>query len=111
MASRLDCFSDVPVPVYGEFLRQQVEDRLTYFEKGTLPKKNIDVMKEAHDAAEADKEDAPKKQRKAHKKILKRAQAVMDADPFGKNGHTEEAMDVDEEKPKKKKKKSIAVEE
>lgn len=41
------CFSDIPTSVYGEFLRQQVEDRLKFYETGDAPKKNIDVMHEA----------------------------------------------------------------
>ena len=49
IASRIDCFSDVPVSTFGEHLRKQVDDRLTFFETGVVPKKNIDVM---HDAAE-----------------------------------------------------------
>jgi nucleolar protein 56 len=127
MASRLDCFSDVPVPTYGEFLKNQVEERLTYFETGTIPKKNIDVMKEAKDAAEAEIDEAPKKARKAHKKVLKRARAAMDAEQqqhqdggaaAAKQPKKEkkeeivedEPMEV-EEKPKKKKKKSQVVEE
>lgn len=51
IAARVDCFSETPVSTYGEFLRQQVEDRLEYFTSGTVPKKNIDVMKEAEEAA------------------------------------------------------------
>ena len=39
--------SDMPTTVYGEFLRQQVEDRLKFYETGEAPKKNVDVMKEA----------------------------------------------------------------
>jgi hypothetical protein len=33
--------------VFGEKLRQQVEDRLKFYETGEIPRKNIDVMKEA----------------------------------------------------------------
>ena len=39
--------TDIPTSVYGEFLRQQVEDRLKFYETGDAPKKNIDVMHEA----------------------------------------------------------------
>ena len=119
MASRLDCFSDIPVPTFGDFLRQQVEDRLKYFETGVIPKKNLDVMKEAIDAAETEKVDAPKKVRKAERKALKRALKGN-----ATNGHSEntpadetieivqdEPMEVDDGSKKKKKKKSIAVEE
>ena len=39
--------TDIPTSVYGEFLRQQVEDRLKFYETGDAPKKNADVMHEA----------------------------------------------------------------
>ncbi|GLV44439.1 Nop56 [Carabus blaptoides fortunei] len=47
IASRIDCFTEIPTHVFGEKLRQQVEDRLKFYETGDVPKKNIDVMKEA----------------------------------------------------------------
>uniref|UniRef100_A0A0N5A9S9 Nucleolar protein 56 n=1 Tax=Syphacia muris TaxID=451379 RepID=A0A0N5A9S9_9BILA len=68
VASRIDCFSEVPVPTYGEFLKQQVEDRLKYFETGEIPKKNIEVMKEASEVAEGVKIKVLKKRKKAAKK-------------------------------------------
>ena len=37
------------VNIFGEKLRQQVEDRLKFFETGDLPPKNIDVMQEAYE--------------------------------------------------------------
>jgi nucleolar protein 56 len=36
-----------PSHVFGDFLKQQVEDRLKFYESGDHPRKNIDVMKEA----------------------------------------------------------------
>ena len=51
IASRIDCFSDNPNTVFGEKLREQVEERMTFFETGDLPRKNIDVMKEAVEEA------------------------------------------------------------
>merc|ERR1711915_1001533 len=47
MASRIDCFSDEATTVYGEKLRDQVEERLNFLTEGTKPRKNIDVMQEA----------------------------------------------------------------
>jgi len=44
IAARLDCFSDVATSKFGESLRQQVDDRLNFYDNGTVPKKNIDVM-------------------------------------------------------------------
>ncbi len=37
---------------FGEKLRDQVEERLLFYETGTLPRKNITVMKEAISEAE-----------------------------------------------------------
>merc|ERR1711904_375448 len=47
MASRIDCFSDVATTVFGEKMRDQVEERLTFLTEGTTPRKNIEVMQEA----------------------------------------------------------------
>ena len=37
----------MPSTVFGEKLKGQVEERLAFYESGAVPKKNIDVMKEA----------------------------------------------------------------
>ncbi|CAN8073266.1 unnamed protein product [Agarophyton chilense] len=47
IASRMDCFSEVTTDVFGRKLREQVEDRLRFYESGKAPRKNIDVMHEA----------------------------------------------------------------
>uniref|UniRef100_A0A7N6B1R4 Nucleolar protein 56 n=1 Tax=Anabas testudineus TaxID=64144 RepID=A0A7N6B1R4_ANATE len=47
IASRIDCFSELPTSVFGDKLREQVEERLSFYETGELPRKNVDVMKEA----------------------------------------------------------------
>ena len=39
--------SDYPTSVFGEYLKEQVEDRLKFYESGEAPKKNLDVMKQA----------------------------------------------------------------
>lgn len=52
IASRIDCFTETPTSIFGEKLREQVEDRLKFYENGDIPKKNIEVMKEAMEEAE-----------------------------------------------------------
>merc|ERR1712071_357618 len=47
IASRIDCFSETSTEVYGNKLREQVEDRLKFYESGDIPRKNVDVMAEA----------------------------------------------------------------
>lgn len=37
----------MPTSVYGDKLRGQVEERLSFYETGDVPRKNVDVMKEA----------------------------------------------------------------
>ena len=39
--------SDIPTQVFGDHLRQQVEDRLKFYETGEAPAKNIDIMRQA----------------------------------------------------------------
>ncbi|XP_027335329.1 nucleolar protein 56-like isoform X2 [Abrus precatorius] len=52
IASRIDCFSERGSTVFGEKLREQVEERLDFYDKGVAPRKNIDVMKSAIESAE-----------------------------------------------------------
>merc|ERR1712232_391174 len=47
MASRIDCFSDEATTVFGEKLKDQVEERLAFLSEGTTPRKNLEVMQEA----------------------------------------------------------------
>ena len=50
IASRIDCFTETATNVFGTKLKEQVEDRLKFFETGDIPKKNVDVMTEAMEA-------------------------------------------------------------
>lgn len=38
---------DTPTTIFGTKLREQVEERLAFFDSGTMPRKNEAVMKEA----------------------------------------------------------------
>lgn len=83
LASRIDCFSEVSSNIFGEKLREQVEERLDFYDKGIAPRKNVDVMKDALKAAnealvspdgdgaqeEMLKENGEKKKRKKKKKV------------------------------------------
>ena len=53
IASRIDAFSDTPNTIFGEKLKEQVEERLKMYEDGDVPRKNVDVMKEAISAVAA----------------------------------------------------------
>lgn len=45
IASRIDCFSDAPTSRFGDKLKEQVEERLVFYDTGTAPRKNLDVMR------------------------------------------------------------------
>lgn len=105
IASRVDNFSDIPTSVIGEHLKQQVEDRLKFYETGETPAKNMDVMKKAVTEADNAKGEALKAQKKLAKKEKKRKLAEMNGDPNATLDTTNGDMEVDGEPEKKKKKK------
>jgi nucleolar protein 56 len=108
IATRIDSFSDDPSRLYGEKLREQVEERLKFYETGAAPRRNIDVMAEVakqlkvdgddSDDDDVDMEDAKeatsKKDKKSKKKDKKKRKAEEDGDD-----------EVADEKPAKKAKK------
>jgi len=124
IASRLDCFSEFPNSVFGEKLRGQVEERLKFFESGDVPRKNVDVMKEALDesnlltvsmlAAGGNNttlglNETKKKDKKKKKKKDQQGEESQDDDMNG--SLATESVTTLVEKTKKKKRKSEAVEE
>merc|ERR1712004_702373 len=92
IASRIDCFSEESTTVFGSKLKEQVEDRLKFYETGDLPRKNVEVMAEAVEEAA---EDAKKKKKKEKKK-----RKAEDAD----ESVSEPAVATEERSKKKKKK-------
>ncbi|XP_061284614.1 LOW QUALITY PROTEIN: melanin-concentrating hormone receptor 2 [Bos javanicus] len=72
IVSRIDCFSEVPTSVLGEKLREQVEAQLSFHETGEIPRKNLDVMKEAMVQAEEVAAEITRKLEKQEKKRLKK---------------------------------------
>ncbi|KAM8917842.1 nucleolar protein 56 [Spinachia spinachia] len=110
IASRIDCFSDVPTSVYGDKLRGQVEERLSFYETGDVPRKNVDVMKEAVKEASDVATEIKRKLEKKEKKRKKRAKKLQDQNG-GADSDAEE-NGVDETPGKKKKRKTeVTVEE
>ena len=47
IASRIDCFSEGSTSAFGTKLREQVEERLAFYDKGAPPTKNIVAMQAA----------------------------------------------------------------
>merc|ERR1712028_23191 len=111
IASRIDSFSDEPTTLYGQRLRDQVEERLEFYNSGKAPKKNIDVMtavaKEL--AAEAGgmdvDEEKPKKKRKAEEVEEESEEEVVEKKKKKKKEKKDKGGDDETPKKKKKKKK------
>ncbi|XP_055953254.1 nucleolar protein 56-like isoform X2 [Argiope bruennichi] len=110
VATRIDCFREIPTEVFGNKLRAQVEDRLKFYETGEIPKKNIDVMDEALEEAEASEVEILKRMKKEKKKAKKRKldELYLSTDldeSMGALAQATEANDGDSVVVKKKKKK------
>jgi len=101
IASRIDAFSEDSTTVFGSKLKEQVEERLKFYETGDLPRKNVDVMNEAVEEAAAETKKKKKKDKKKRK--LEEADATLNttADTTAADTTVEES----DEPPKKKKKK------
>ena len=87
IATRIDSFADEPSSVYGQKLRDQVEERLKFYETGAAPRKNIDVMEEVarhlkagKDAEDEEMADAEKKKKKKDKKAKRKSEAGDDVE-------------------------------
>ena len=89
IACRIDNFSDEPTSKFGDKLKEQVEQRLRFYDSGEAPKKNVDAMREVLDELRAEAGGKPDKEGKKEKKKKKR----------------EAADEAAAEEPKKKKKK------
>eukprot|EP00118_Oscarella_pearsei_P021707 m.245824 g.245824 ORF g.245824 m.245824 type:complete len:523 (+) comp40256_c0_seq46:3805-5373(+) len=96
IASRIDCFAETQSHVFGEKLREQVEERLEFYESGKTPRKNLEVMKEAI-AAAADVPASEEPVSAKKKKSKKRKLATTETE--------EETTETDSGKKKKKAKK------
>jgi nucleolar protein 56 len=92
IATRIDSFSDAPTRLYGEKLRDQVEERLKFYETGQAPRKNLDVMEEVSrelraakpdadmpDAKEADSSPKSSKKAKKERNVRRTTTRVMTA--------------------------------
>lgn len=120
IASRIDAFSETPNTIFGEKLKDQVEERLKLYEDGTVPKKNLDVMKEAIAAVNAANEAGDKRKAEdgdegepAKKKKKKKKKAAEESEEMETETATIEEATPEtpsSEKKKKKKKKKAAEE-
>ncbi|CAN8000113.1 unnamed protein product [Ixodes pacificus] len=127
LASRIDCFSDLPTTIFGQRLKEQVEDRLKFYETGDIPRKNVDVMTDALAEVTAEAATLKKKKKKKEKKLKLKKEledsATVDTPAKEKKKKVkrelEQSLDVDatldgedaNAPPKKKKKKKKHAEE
>jgi nucleolar protein 56 len=91
IASRIDAFSDVPTTRFGETLKQQVLDRLKFYDTGEIPRKNIEVMHAVVEEIKREQE-----------------QLMLEAPPQVTEVEETEMQDVNEPKKQKKRKSSSA---
>lgn len=107
IASRLDNFSDNLTDKFGLKMKDQVEERLRFYENGAIPRKNADVMQEVMDEIKADglyhqlqEEESTPKSKKDKKKKKKSQEMEVEVEP-----------EAPSSEKKKKKRKSLTVEE
>lgn len=111
IASRIDCFTESPSSVFGEALKQQVEDRLKFYESGEIPRRNLEVMKEAVETAaqQSNLSQSGKKKKKNKRKSEVDSAVEGDETLNGNNENSpvdETVAETNGDPPKKKKKKN-----
>ncbi|GJN07881.1 hypothetical protein PR202_ga25751 [Eleusine coracana subsp. coracana] len=109
IASRIDCYSEESTSAFGKLLKEQVEERLDFYDKGIAPRKNLDVMKAAIEnmANDISNDDDEKVDASAKKSKKKKSKAEADGDGMDldkpSNVADGEAEPGTEKKKKKKK--------
>jgi len=107
IASRIDCFSDVPVAKFGEALRAQVEERLNFFETGAAPTKNSEAMRKVLESIGMDDEEDASDDDMADADGAPAVPGVMLSPPKKeKKKRKADAVELDDEEPPAKIKKS-----
>ena len=113
IATRIDSFIDEPTSAYGEQLRDQVEERLKFYDTGDATRKNIDVMSAVSDQLRklADVNN-PKKDKKDKKRSRDEGEELVIEQPDKKSKKEKKEkkdkkddMEIEEESKKSKKEK------
>ena len=82
IASRIDCFADVPTDLFGKAMKSQVEQRLSFYDTGIAPQKNLDVMHNVCQSIFPDSKPASKEKKRSIKegsgKILSKKKKKSD---------------------------------
>ncbi|KAL6552443.1 hypothetical protein OROHE_007807 [Orobanche hederae] len=118
IASRIDCFLEKNTTAFGEKLREQVEERLDFYDKGVAPRKNLDMMKSAIATVDGKEDDEPpttangdeepKTEKKKKKKEKRKLEDEEEKEKSDVNGDEEPKT---EKKKKKKEKRKLEDEE
>jgi len=120
IAARIDSFSDVSTSKFGETLKEQVEERLKFYDTGVQPRKNIDVMQQAVKAliaegnietqskkrliqSDASDDEGPAKKKSKKKKKEKQNKEKPQAMEIEKPKEVEKEKEAPKESKKKKK--------
>ena len=136
IASRIDCFSgkcfsftpllvpsdnnctpsETPTPKFGEALRQQVEERLMFFETGAPPGKNADAIRKVLDQLALEHEDEDEDAEMVVDADAEPVLPLIEAEPPRKKDKKKkkrklDEMDVDEEDGEPVKKVKLSKEE
>mmetsp|Transcript_14737 Transcript_14737/g.35095 ORF Transcript_14737/g.35095 Transcript_14737/m.35095 type:complete len:503 (-) Transcript_14737:202-1710(-) len=122
IASRIDCFMEDSTSLFGQKLREQVEERLRFYEEGVAPKKNITAMEEVlsqiqkggdmdDDEVHLDEDDGKKKTKGAKSEDADgETEGEAKKKKKKKKAAEEDGAAAEAEAPKKKKKKAKAAE-
>ncbi|KAM2231050.1 hypothetical protein EV1_015118 [Malus domestica] len=107
IASRIDCFADSSTTAFGEKLREQVEERLDFYDKGVAPRKNIDVMKSAIESTQSKDTEMETEEASVKKSKKKKSKSVDNGDAMAVDepAATANGDDAEGKSEKKKKKK------
>ena len=101
IASRLDSFSEEPTDLYGLKMKEQVEQRLNFYETGVPPQKNIEAM---HEVAEELKQMKPKEEEKVIEEEVKEEKEEKKEEVKDKKKDKKEKKEKKDKKDKKEKK-------
>ncbi|KAI6006442.1 Nop-domain-containing protein [Pisolithus marmoratus] len=113
IAARIDCHSDHPTSKFGEALRDQVEERLNFFQTGAPPSKNADAIRKVLDALalEDEEEDVVMDDDDAEPVLPMIEASPQPKKDKKKKKRSSDAMDVDEEDEQPVKKVKLSKEE
>ena len=104
LASRIDCFTENSTTKFGELFKEQVEERLKFYENGTIPRKNSDVISQVVTEVNKDNENMDTKgDTPASGKKKKRKSETKETPKEGSSKKKRKSKGGQEETPKSEK--------